>query len=151
MAPALWIEALPTPRQREREWGWLDLLNVEAFRVLRMRGTEEVHSGAYCEHFDDGTYACAGCGQPLYDASHKFRTGHGWPAFSDNLDGALTRHEIKRKVEIVCSKCDGHLGHVFSSKRYPKPKHERHCVNSAALCFVPRATAVALAAECASE
>ena len=97
--------------------------------------------GRYCESFDDGVYHCAGCLQPLYDSSMKFKTGHGWPAFCDNLPDALTRHESKRKVEIVCSGCDGHVGHVFHSKRYPKPHHERHCVNSVSLTFVPRGAA----------
>ena len=138
IAPAVWIESFPTPRAREREWAWLDKLSVEAFRVLRMKGTEEIHSGTYCEHFEDGTYLCAGCERPLYDAAHKFQTGHGWPAFCDNLPDGLIRHTVKRKVEIVCAGCDGHIGHVFFSKRYPKPHHERHCVNSVSLRFVPR-------------
>lgn len=81
---------------------------------------------------------CSGCALPLYASTHKFRSGHGWPAFGDNLEGALERHGT-RKVEITCAGCGGHIGHVFKSSRYPKPKNERHCVNSVSLSFVPAA------------
>ncbi len=136
--PAAWIDGLPEA-QRAVEAKWRDQLTDTQFKVLRMKGTEEIHSGEYNEHFEDGTYACSGCGLALYDSSHKFKSGHGWPAFADNLDGALTRVGAKGKVEIVCSGCSGHVGHVFKSTRYPKPHHERHCSNSASLRFVPRA------------
>ena len=135
--PSAWIAGLEDEEARERETGWLAMLGGEVFRVMRMKGTEEINSGAYNEHFAAGTYACASCALPLYEAAHKFKSGHGWPAFCDNVPGALTRIEHGKKVEIVCAGCDGHVGHVFSSKRYPKPHHERHCVNSIALRFVP--------------
>ena len=106
--------------------------------MLRMKGTEEIHTGEYNEHFGDGVYVCAACTRPLYDSAHKFGSGHGWPAFCDNVPDALSRYEKKKKVEITCAGCDGHVGHVFFSKRYPKPHHERHCVNSISLRFVPR-------------
>ena len=76
--------------------------------------------------------------QLLYASTHKFRSGHGWPAFYDNYPGALVRHG-KGKVEITCSGCGGHIGHVFKSSRYPKPTNERHCTNSVALRFIPAA------------
>ena len=128
-----WIASL-TEDRRTVEEAWLPKLTAEQFRVLRMKGTEEIHSGEYNERFDEGTYACRGCGAALYDSCHKFRTGHGWPAFSDNLPGALARHGSK-KVEITCAGCGGHVGHVFKSSRYPAPHHERHCVNSICLHF----------------
>ena len=76
-------------------------------------------------------------------ASHKFKSGHGWPAFSDNLPGALVRRGA-RKIEIVCASCEAHIGHVFKSSRYPPPKRERHCVNSICLRFKPASDGGAL-------
>jgi len=135
--PSAWVESLESEHERVLEAAWLAKLSRGQFRVLRMKGTEAVDSGAYNNLFEDGTYCCAACARPLYDASHKMRTGHGWPAFFDSVEGALVRHEAKRKVEITCAGCAGHIGHVFFSKRYPKPHHERHCVNSIALVHVP--------------
>ena len=131
-----WLTTLPEA-QREVELGWRQKLSAEQFRVLRMKGTEEIHSGEYNSLMAEGEYWCSACNQPLYASSHKFKSGHGWPAFCDNLAGALTRSGT-RKVEITCSGCDGHIGHVFKSSRYPKPHHERHCVNSISLKFVPK-------------
>jgi peptide-methionine (R)-S-oxide reductase len=136
-----WIDSLAADVQLiEREWH--ARLSKEQFRVLRMKGTEEIDSGEYNDHYADGIYACAGCGQPIYDSKHKKpflgKPSHGWPAFGDSIDGALNRHG-KRKVEITCSGCGGHVGHVFKSSRYPKPTNERHCANSIALTFVSRA------------
>lgn len=137
LAPDAWLETLDD-EARAREALWIGRLTPEQFRVLRQKGTEEIHSSALNKTFDAGTYACAGCALPLYDSTHKFASAHGWPAFSDNLPDALARHEVKRKVEIMCSGCGGHIGHVFFSKRYPKPHHERHCVNGISLTFLPR-------------
>ena len=103
-----------------------------------MKGTEPIHSGQYNDTMDAGLYVCAGCSRPLYTHKHKFKSGHGWPAFCDNLPHALTRHVAKGKIEIVCSTCGGHVGHVFKSSRYPPPRRERHCVNSVSLVFRPR-------------
>jgi len=138
LTPEEWIALLDDDSRAQSERDWLGKLSEAQFRVLRMGGTEDVDIGEYNEHFEAGTYACAGCAQPLYDSSHKFRSGHGWPAFFDALPGALERHTVKRKVEITCSGCGGHMGHVFKSSRYPKPTNERHCVNSVSLLFAPR-------------
>jgi peptide-methionine (R)-S-oxide reductase len=138
--PVDWIAGIEDPVARDTERKWLSMLSEPQFRVLRMKGTEEIHTGELEDHFAKaGKYHCAACDTPLYDAPHKFKSGHGWPAFSDNLPGALTRteHGRNRKIEITCSGCDGHVGHVFKSKRYPAPTHERHCVNSISLKFVP--------------
>ena len=145
LASADWLTTLSEER-RKVETEWLGKLDSEQFRVLRMKGTEPIHSGEYNDLMDDGIYHCAGCDKPLYTAAHKFQSGHGWPAFSDNLPDALARHEHgkTRKIEIVCAGCDGHVGHVFKSKRYPPPHHERHCVNSVSLRFVPRAECAAV-------
>lgn len=88
-----------------------------------------------------GTFDCAGCGTPLYEAKAKFDSGCGWPAFYQGLPGAIT--EIKdadgRRVEIVCSKCGGHQGHVFRGENFPTPTNERHCVNGIAVKYTPPA------------
>lgn len=138
--PLEWIAKLEDAAARETELEWHAKLSEGQFRVLRMKGTEEIHTGALNDHFaKSGAYHCAACHTPLYDAPHKFKSGHGWPAFSDNLPGALTRteHGRNKKIEICCSGCGGHVGHIFKSKRYPAPTHERHCVNSMSLEFVP--------------
>ncbi|CAK0789572.1 unnamed protein product, partial [Prorocentrum cordatum] len=116
-----------------------------ALGPIPRQGTEEIHSGEYNDHFEKGTYHCSGCGQALYRSEHKFRSGHGWPAFSDSLPEALDRHGTG-KVEVTCRGCGGHLGHVFRSSRYPKPRNERHCVNSVSLHFRPDAAGPGAAA-----
>ena len=138
--PLDWIAGLEDAATRDQEREWLSKLSEPQFRVLRMKATEEIHTGELENHFAKaGTYRCAACETPLYDAAHKFQSGHGWPAFSDNLPGALARtlHGRNKKIEITCSSCGGHVGHVFKSKRYPAPTHERHCVNSISLKFAP--------------
>ena len=137
LSAADWLLTLSAER-REVEAVWLEKLSAEEFRVLRMKGTEEINTGEYNELMEPGIYVFAGCAQPLYSSKHKFKSGHGWPAFCDNLPGALTRNGT-RKVEIVCSGCQGHIGHVFKSSRYPPPKRERHCANSVSLRFLPGA------------
>jgi peptide-methionine (R)-S-oxide reductase len=115
---------------------------TEQFRVLRQQGTEAPGTGVYDKHMPDtGVYTCAGCDAPLYKASHKFKSGCGWPAYFDNIPGAVTRHTDRtfgmERTEIVCSNCGGHLGHVFKGEGYPTPTDERHCVNSVSMKFSP--------------
>lgn len=87
----------------------------------------------------EGVYTCAGCDAPLYTAQHKFKSGCGWPAFFDAIPGAVTRHSDRtfgmERIEIVCSNCGGHLGHVFKGEGYSTPTDERHCVNSVSMNF----------------
>lgn len=150
--PLEWIAKLEDAAARETELGWHAKLSEAQFRVLRMKGTEEIHTGPLENHFaKSGAYHCAACHTPLYDATHKFKSGHGWPAFTDNIPGALTRteHGRNKKIEICCSGCGGHVGHVFKSKRYPAPTHERHCVNSISLEFVPPPSSEGMAASTA--
>ena len=84
---------------------------------------------------------CAGCGAPLYKSETKFNSGCGWPAFYDELPGAVDRHEDvtfgMKRVEITCSNCGGHLGHVFEGEGFPTPTDQRHCVNSVSIGFKP--------------
>ena len=135
-----WLASLEDEERRAVEERWYTSLNAEQFRVLRMRGTESPHAGRYTNLFDAGTFLCAGCSQPLYESGMKFQSGHGWPAFTDSLPDAIIRRTARGKVEVACAGCGGHIGHIFRSSRYPPPNHERHCVNSASLRFVPADT-----------
>ncbi len=115
---------------------------TEQFRVLREKGTEAPFTGKYDKHMpEEGVYACAACNAPLYKATHKFKSGCGWPAYFDSIPGAVTRHTDRSfgmaRTEIVCSNCGGHLGHVFKGEGYATPTDERHCVNSVSLKFAP--------------
>ncbi|KAL8966940.1 MAG: hypothetical protein Q9197_005705 [Variospora fuerteventurae] len=119
---------------------WRAVLNKEQFRILREKGTEAPFTGAYDKHSPSaGTYACAACAAPLYRATHKFKSGCGWPAYFDSIPGAVVRHTDRTfgmaRTEIVCGNCGGHLGHVFKGEGYPTPTDERHCVNSISLTF----------------
>ncbi|CZS96738.1 hypothetical protein WAI453_010135 [Rhynchosporium graminicola] len=119
---------------------WRAVLNKDQFRVLRQGGTEAPFAGKYDKHMpSEGVYNCAGCDAPLYKANHKFKSGCGWPAYFDNIPGAVTRHEDRSlgmaRTEIVCSNCGGHLGHVFKGEGYDTPTNERHCVNSVSMKF----------------
>lgn len=113
---------------------------TEQFRILREKGTEAPFTGKYDKHYpEEGVYTCAGCAAPIYKANHKFKSGCGWPAFFDAVPGAVTRHTDRtfgmERIEIVCSNCGGHLGHVFKGEGYPTPTDERHCVNSVSINF----------------
>ncbi len=120
--------------------GWKERLSKEKYHVLRERGTEPPGSGQYLEKDDNGTYHCAGCGQALFPSDTKFEAGHGWPSFWDTIDEDCiefkddTSHGIDR-TEVVCSRCGGHLGHVFEDG--PDPTGKRYCINSIALEFEP--------------
>lgn len=119
---------------------WQAVLNKEQFRVLREKGTEAPFTGEYDKHYpSEGVYECAGCKAPLYKAEHKFKSGCGWPAYFDAIPGAVTRHTDSswgmERIEIVCTNCGGHLGHVFKGEGYATPTNERHCVNSISLKF----------------
>ncbi|BDD62806.1 hypothetical protein MAP00_007766 [Monascus purpureus] len=124
---------------------WRAVLSPEQFYVLREKGTERAYVGKYDSHYpSEGVYTCAGCDAPLYRASHKFKSGCGWPAYFDSIPGAVKRFEDNslgmQRTEIVCSNCGGHLGHVFKGEGYPTPTDERHCVNSISLKFTEDAT-----------
>jgi len=114
-------------------------LTPEEERVIIHKGTQAPYTGKYDKFFQDGIYVCKQCGQPLYKSSHKFHSGCGWPAFDDEIKGAVTRvlDADGRRVEIVCSKCGGHLGHVFEGEQFT-PTNTRHCVNSISLEFISK-------------
>mmetsp|Transcript_3160 Transcript_3160/g.7772 ORF Transcript_3160/g.7772 Transcript_3160/m.7772 type:complete len:233 (-) Transcript_3160:608-1306(-) len=129
-----------TDPKQVREDQWKEMLTEEQFRVLRQKGTEYPGTGEYNKMYpDQGAFHCAGCQAPLYDSKTKFDSGCGWPAFYAGIEGAVEEKPDAdgMRIEIVCSKCGGHLGHVFKGEGFPTPTNERHCVNSVSLKFKP--------------
>ena len=121
---------------------WRKLLSPDQFRVLRRQGTEPSFANQFWDNHAAGVYHCAGCGQALFDSNDKFDSGTGWPSFTRPIDPkAVEAHTDTQfgmtRTEVRCSRCGGHLGHVFRDG--PAPTHERFCMNSAALTFEPRA------------
>ena len=120
---------------------WREKLSPEQYRVLRQAGTERAFTGEYEKNKAAGEYVCAGCGQPLFESDAKFDSGSGWPSFTrPAADGAVEEHRDAShgmvRTEVVCAKCEGHLGHVFPDG----PRDQgglRYCINSASLQFKP--------------
>lgn len=118
---------------------WKKKLTKDQYYVLREKGTEAPFTGKYLDNKEKGIYYCAGCGAPLFDSGTKFKSGTGWPSFytaieKDNIKEIKDTSYGMIRTEVLCSKCGGHLGHVFNDG--PRPTGMRYCINSISLDFI---------------
>jgi peptide-methionine (R)-S-oxide reductase len=130
-----------TQKIQKSEEEWKRELSGEQYHVLREKGTERPFTGKYAHSKDQGIYKCAGCGQELFLSDTKYESGSGWPSFYQPAQaGVVEEHSDNtygmRRVEVTCSRCGGHLGHLFPDG--PNPTGMRYCINSASLKLEPK-------------
>jgi peptide-methionine (R)-S-oxide reductase len=121
---------------RKSDAEWRELLTPEQYRVTREKGTEPPFTGEYCDTKTEGTYACVGCGAPLFSSETKYESGSGWPSFTAPFSPEAVKEELDlshfmQRTEVSCDACGAHLGHVFPDG--PGPGGLRYCVNSVSL------------------
>jgi peptide-methionine (R)-S-oxide reductase len=126
------------PKVKKNEEEWKEILTPMEYKILREKGTERAFTGKYFDHKKKGVYVCAGCRNRLFLGDSKYDSGTGWPSFWEpaSKESVETKPDDKllvERTEVLCSRCGGHLGHVFEDG--PKPTGKRYCINSAALHF----------------